>query len=507
MTDTQDISHEEKKKTRRRSYWFIAVFVVCVLAFLAGYRFIIPTRANDWYLFQVARHTSWALSKIGDSSELEPVRKSLPAPAMVRATMAAWERGQKEPAPEEIAQMSDAPLTAWERWSYKSQEDRRERLGRTYGPSVHFILKASPAQRIKIGEDRLAALENDTTISASERVWKKQEIQREIDALKAQKGATTDRGYSFPFIVVSECGAIEVMAIFFAAVMAFPTRWWRKLIGVLLGIPIMYCVNIFRLTCLAVIGALNGGGQWFDFSHQYVWQAIYIVFVVAVWLAWIEFLVNRQTWVESYLKMLLLEGTRTRDILLFSAKFLAAVSVLVLLWWTIIPYYGYLLLQISGAIAKHVFGVPIEFGYISAQGLFNTGTKLIFRIGQREPAMSIALLVTNIPPYIALVLATAKLGWLRRMKVLLYGCGILIAGHILYIAIVIRFQDALRSASELPTAVIQFFLTLPFLLWIIFAYWDQIAGRNKKDPENGPSSSEQQNASAQSHDSAENSAQ
>ena len=53
MTDEKEISHEEKKKTRRRSYRFIAVFVVCVLAFLAGYRFIIPTRANDWYLFQV----------------------------------------------------------------------------------------------------------------------------------------------------------------------------------------------------------------------------------------------------------------------------------------------------------------------------------------------------------------------------------------------------------------------------------------------------------------------
>jgi hypothetical protein len=38
-----------------------------------------------------------------------------------------------------------------------------------------------------------------------------------------------------------------------------------------------------------------------------------------------------------------------------------------------------------------------------------------------------------------------------------------------------RFQTQLMKASEVPTAVVQFFLTLPFLLWIAFAYWDKIA--------------------------------
>ncbi len=478
-------AHSASTSSRRRSYRFIAVFVVCVLAFLTGYRFIIPTRANDWYLFHVAKHTTWALGKVGEFAELEPYRKSLPEPAMARATMAAWQRGLEAAAPEDVAKMPKEPLTAWERFSYKSMEDRLKDKTRVFGPSVTFVLKSSPVERIRDAETRLAEVKKNTTLAEAERARQITETQQEIETLRAQKGDATARGYSFPFIVVSECGAIEVMAIFFAAIMAFPTRWWRKLIGVLLGIPIMYSVNIFRLTCLAVIGALTDGGEWFDFSHQYVWQAIYIVFVVAVWLAWIEFLVNRKTWVESYLQMLLEEGTRTRNILVFSAKFLASVSLLVLLWWELLPYYGNFLLQTSGTLLKYVFGVPIEYGYISPRGLFNTGTKLIFRIGPREPALDIALLVTNIPPYIALVLATAKMGLLRRLKVLLYGCGILIAGHILYIAIVLRFQEALRNASEIPTAIIQFFLTLPFLLWIIFAYWDQIISRTRKDSANG----------------------
>ena len=76
--------------------------------------------------------------------------------------------------------------------------------------------------------------------------------------------------------------------------MAFPTRWWKRALGLVAGIPLMYLVNIFRLSCLAVIGALDGGGQWFNFAHHYVWQAVYIVFVVAVWLAWVEYVVRRR---------------------------------------------------------------------------------------------------------------------------------------------------------------------------------------------------------------------
>jgi len=56
----------------------------------------------------------------------------------------------------------------------------------------------------------------------------------------------------------------------------------------------MYGVNIFRLTVLAVVGAIDqsDGRIWFSFAHEYVWQAVYIVFVVAVWLLWVEYVVK-----------------------------------------------------------------------------------------------------------------------------------------------------------------------------------------------------------------------
>ena len=61
-----------------------------------------------------------------------------------------------------------------------------------------------------------------------------------------------------------------------------------------MGLPILYAVNAFRLAFLAVVGAWDNAGDMFQFSHHYLWQGIYIVFVVAVWMSWVEFLVKRR---------------------------------------------------------------------------------------------------------------------------------------------------------------------------------------------------------------------
>ncbi|MCX6034245.1 MAG: archaeosortase/exosortase family protein, partial [Chloroflexi bacterium] len=89
-------------------------------------------------------------------------------------------------------------------------------------------------------------------------------------------------------------GPIPTMVIFVAAAVAFPTRWWKKLLAAALGVPFLYLVNALRLTVLAVIGAWDHGGAVFKFTHEYIWQGIYIIFVVVVWLAWVELLARRR---------------------------------------------------------------------------------------------------------------------------------------------------------------------------------------------------------------------
>jgi len=181
-------------------------------------------------------------------------------------------------------------------------------------------------------------------------------------------------------------------------------------------------------------------------------------------------------WIESVAKRVMREGGRAHKLAFFCVRFAIFIPPLVILWWEFLPVYGYLLVQTAGSVLRYVLSVPIESGFIQAEGVFNTDSKLVFVVAGHERALPIALLVTNIPPYLALILATAGLGLWKRLRVLAYGSGILMLGHIAFLVIVLRFQETLQQASEVPTAAIQFFLTLPFLLWIVLAYWDRIGG-------------------------------
>lgn len=172
---------------------------------------------------------------------------------------------------------------------------------------------------------------------------------------------------------------------------------------------------------------------------------------------------------------------RLGNLLFFVVRFLVLAVVLVVCWWAMVPYYGWLIAQISGSIAHYVLGMKIfAVGYIlEPETVLNTGTRIFFQVPAPDKPyaqleMPVALLVTNLAPYVALVLASAGLALRRRLLVLLYGCSIIIGGHILFITILLRFQDALKQHSEIATSTIQLFLVMPVILWVWFVYSEQI---------------------------------
>lgn len=172
---------------------------------------------------------------------------------------------------------------------------------------------------------------------------------------------------------------------------------------------------------------------------------------------------------------------RRRSIMLFCVLFIVLVAILVPLWWLVVPYYGQALAAIAAPILHGPLGMPITAKGVSPEGFLNTETLIYFEHDGRNRSMPLALAVTNMPPYWALVLATAGLAFWRRVRVLLYGSAILVTCHLLLIIVLLRFGDKLQQFSEIPTAVIQFSLTLPFLLWVVFAYWDKLMGMIASD--------------------------
>lgn len=82
------------------------------------------------------------------------------------------------------------------------------------------------------------------------------------------------------------CNGIEACIVLFAAVMAFPSTWRHKLVGLVLGFVAIQGLNVVRVISLFYLGQWNT--QVFNFAHEYLWQALIMLDVLIVWLLWVR---------------------------------------------------------------------------------------------------------------------------------------------------------------------------------------------------------------------------
>ena len=86
--------------------------------------------------------------------------------------------------------------------------------------------------------------------------------------------------------IIDECTAMFGSIVYLSCVLAYPTDPKKKLIGIVLGIPCLYAINMVRLIVLAFVGLSSP--EIFEFVHTYLWQTIFIVFVIVIWLIWVD---------------------------------------------------------------------------------------------------------------------------------------------------------------------------------------------------------------------------
>jgi exosortase H (IPTLxxWG-CTERM-specific) len=82
------------------------------------------------------------------------------------------------------------------------------------------------------------------------------------------------------------CNGIEACIVLFAAVVAFPSSWRHKLIGLAAGFVAVQGLNMVRVISLFYLGQWNT--QVFNFAHEYLWQALIMLDVLIVWLLWVR---------------------------------------------------------------------------------------------------------------------------------------------------------------------------------------------------------------------------
>ncbi|PWB80191.1 MAG: exosortase H [Candidatus Methylomirabilota bacterium] len=89
---------------------------------------------------------------------------------------------------------------------------------------------------------------------------------------------------AFAVAIQNNCNAIYETALFASAVLAYPATWRQRLSGVLLGGVILYAVNVLRVLSLIYVG--SHFRAYFDAAHVYIWQSLFIVFALGLWLYW-----------------------------------------------------------------------------------------------------------------------------------------------------------------------------------------------------------------------------
>ncbi len=99
-----------------------------------------------------------------------------------------------------------------------------------------------------------------------------------------KKGAVIGR--SFGVEIVHGCDAIEPTVAYLAALLASPVAFRKKVPGILVGVPALLIINLFRIVSLFLVGVYYR--KALDVMHYDLWQAAFIVLAIVAWAIWVQ---------------------------------------------------------------------------------------------------------------------------------------------------------------------------------------------------------------------------
>ena len=82
------------------------------------------------------------------------------------------------------------------------------------------------------------------------------------------------------------CNGVEATIFLVSAVLAFPSPWRMKLIGIVAGFVAIQAMNLLRIISLFYIGQWNQTA--FEWAHLYIWQSLITLDVLIVFLLWLR---------------------------------------------------------------------------------------------------------------------------------------------------------------------------------------------------------------------------
>jgi exosortase H (IPTLxxWG-CTERM-specific) len=99
-----------------------------------------------------------------------------------------------------------------------------------------------------------------------------------------RQGAILRSPGGFAVEMLDGCNAVNVTILLCSAVLAFPSSWRMKALGILGGAALIQLVNIFRFISLFYLGQYST--PWFDFAHSYLWESLIVLDTTVVFWYW-----------------------------------------------------------------------------------------------------------------------------------------------------------------------------------------------------------------------------
>lgn len=90
----------------------------------------------------------------------------------------------------------------------------------------------------------------------------------------------------FSMVIITACTGLVAMAIFTAAVLAYPSSIGKKAEGIAIGMVGLFIFNLVRMVGLFVVGSYLPG--LFNTAHYLVGQSLMILLAIGLWLFWME---------------------------------------------------------------------------------------------------------------------------------------------------------------------------------------------------------------------------
>jgi exosortase H (IPTLxxWG-CTERM-specific) len=251
------------------------------------------------------------------------------------------------------------------------------------------------------------------------------------------EGALLSAG-GFSVKIIDECSALFVFILFSSFVLAYPTTFKNKAIGLIFGIPSLFVVNTLRLTVVFFAGLWRP--DLFEYVHAYLWQTIMIILVFISCLAWLHYVVM---------------VTTRNEPLAFLVRFVAFSSVLFLIWFYIDNIYvsmtGYMTEFLLNCMGYHIHLAP-------------------------DPNIALYPSTFNLIAFTALILATQTSSVSRKgakIKALAIGLTLMMLVEVIHGLYQVLADFGVGYAIEIMYAAQignQYFL--PFGLWLAFSYAD-----------------------------------